>query len=225
MITKAVANGFRVIAPDLIGFGKSDKPANQDDYTYARHLEWLRSFLMTLGLQDIHLICQDWGGLLGLRLVAQTPDLFSAVIAANTMLPTGEHKASDAFLKWQQYSQTSVEFNVGNILQGATVTDLSEEVISAYNAPFPSDEYKAGVRKFPMLVPISTEDPESANNKLAWIELSQFTKPFITAFSDSDPITKGGETHYILKNGGHFLQEDCSDELINIAINNFKGIK
>ncbi len=230
LIIDAEQAGFRVIAPDLIGFGKSDKYITQDAYTYANHLEWLTQFLTKLQLKNIRLICQDWGGLLGLRLVAQFPDLFSAVVAANTMLPTGDHKPPQAFLEWQQYSQTSSNFDIGGIIQRGTHKELIEEVLAAYRAPFPLESHKAGVRKFPMLVPISPNDPESANNRQAWQSLSQFKKPFLTLFSDQDPVTKGGEkifqklvpgckgqNHKILQDGGHFLQEDCSKELIQLS--------
>jgi haloalkane dehalogenase len=238
MINVAASSGFRVIAPDLIGFGKSDKYANQEVYTYASHLEWLNRLIEQLALTEINLICQDWGGLLGLRLVAAQTEKFAAVVAANTMLPTGEHEPSEAFKAWQTYSQTTDNFNIGNIIQGATHKEIIEEVIAAYNAPFPSEKYKAGARKFPMLVPTSLDDPEAQNNKEAWEVLKTFTKPFLTAFSDKDPVTKGGEKifqklipgckgqkHTIIKNGGHFLQEDCALELITLAIECFRGHK
>jgi len=238
MINEAAASGFRVIAPDLIGFGKSDKYVSQDAYTYASHLDWLTRLIEKLQLSDIHLICQDWGGLLGLRLLAENPAMFAAVVAANTMLPTGEYAPSKAFLAWQEYSQTTDKFDIAGIIQRATHKDIIDEVIAAYNAPFPSEKYKAGARKFPMLVPTRADDPEALNNKEAWKVLSQFKKPFLTAFSDQDPVTKGGEKlfqklipgcigqpHTIIKNGGHFLQEDCSDELVTLAINCFRGCK
>lgn len=231
MINLAAEAGYRVIAPDLIGFGKSDKFDQQSAYTYAHHLQWLTTLITSLNLSNINLICQDWGGLLGLRIVAQQPDIFSSVIAANTMLPTGEHAPPKAFLDWQNYSQTTENFNIGNIIQGATHKDLIQEVIDAYNAPFETEAMKAGARKFPMLVPTSTDDPESQNNIQAWLSLSQFRKPFLTLFSDKDPVTKGGDkifqklvpgcdgqNHTILKDGGHFLQEDCAHELMRHAL-------
>jgi haloalkane dehalogenase len=238
MINEAASAGFRIIAPDLIGFGKSDKYASQAAYTYANHLTWLAKLLKQLSLNNIHLICQDWGGLLGLRLVASQPDLYAGVVAANTMLPVGGHDMPEAFLNWQAYSQSSPHFDIGSIIQGATHNDIIEEVLAAYNAPFPDETYKAGARKFPMLVPIDENDPEAINNKEAWKILATFNKPFLTAFSDNDPITKGGEkifqklvpgckgqAHSIMKNSGHFLQEDCSYELITLAVNFFKECK
>jgi haloalkane dehalogenase len=236
MIDKAASEGFRVIAPDLIGFGKSDKYAQQSAYTYANHLNWLNALIDKLGLKHIHLICQDWGGLLGLRILADRSDLFSACVAANTMLPTGDYHPGQAFVDWQHYSQNTKIFDCGNIIQNACEKELIEEIVAAYNAPFPEEKYKAGARKFPMLVPITPDDPEAQNNRLAWGKLQQFKKPFLTAFSDKDPITAGGDkvfqklvpgckdqAHVTLKDAGHFLQEDCGDQLISHAITLFKG--
>lgn len=231
MISPVVETGYRVIAPDLIGFGKSDKPTQRSDYTYQRHLDWVRQVIIQLNLKDITLVCQDWGGLLGLRLVAEHPDLFSQVLAANTMLPTGDHTPSDAFLNWQRFSQEVAVFPVSGIIKGATVTTLSPEVLAAYDAPFPDETYKAGVRQFPLLVPTTPDDPASAANRLAWQTLQQFTKPFITAFSDADPITAGadkiiqklipgcrGQAHTIIEQGGHFLQEDQGEKLAAVLL-------
>jgi haloalkane dehalogenase len=236
MIDYAVEAGFRVIAPDLIGFGKSHKYEEQEAYTYAHHLDWLNQFIDQLSLSNINLICQDWGGLLGLRILAERSELFSTCVAANTFLPTGDHHPGQDFLDWQQFSQSSPDFNIGKIIQRATHKDLIEEIVDAYNAPFPNERYKAGPRKFPMLVPISPDDPESNNNRLAWEKLKQFSKPFLTAFSDKDPITAGGEkvfqklipgcnkqNHALLKDGGHFLQEDVGEELIRLAIQFYKN--
>jgi haloalkane dehalogenase len=235
MISRAADAGYRVIAPDLIGFGKSDKPVSQSSYTFASHLAWLEVFMKKLKLENINLICQDWGGLLGLRLVAKYPNKFSTVVAANTFLPTGDEGANDAFKKWQDFSQSVPEFPVGDVIQKATYKTLSKHIIDAYNAPFPSEEYKAGVRKFPLLVPTTANNVESENNRQAWLTLGEFNKPFLTAFSDSDPITKGaekalqrripgcqGQNHVILTKGGHFLQEDVGHELIDTAIKFYK---
>ena len=231
MINPVVAAGYRVIAPDLIGFGKSDKPTQRSDYTYQRHLDWVRQIVIQLNLKDITLVCQDWGGLLGLRLVAEHADLFARVLAANTMLPTGDHAASEAFLNWQTFSQEVEIFPVAGIIKGATVTPLSPEVLAAYDAPFPDETYKAGVRQFPLLVPTTPDNPASEANRLAWQSLQQFTKPFITAFSDSDPITAGGDkvlqklipgckgqAHTTIEQGGHFLQEDQGKQLAEVLL-------
>lgn len=231
MIDPVLAAGYRVIAPDLIGFGKSDKPTKRSDYTYQRHLDWLRQVIIQLNLSDITLVCQDWGGLLGLRLVAEHSDLFARVLAANTMLPTGDHAASEAFLNWQTFSQEVEEFPVAGIIKGGTVTPLSPEVLAAYNAPFPDETYKAGVRQFPLLVPTSPDNPASEANRVAWQTLQKFAKPFITAFSDSDPVTSGGDkimqklipgcqgqAHTTVEQGGHFLQEDQGKQIAEVLI-------
>lgn len=231
MITPVVNAGYRVIAPDLIGFGKSDKPTKRSDYTYQRHLDWIRQIILQLKLTDITLVCQDWGGLIGLRLVAEHTGLFARVLAANTMLPTGDHAPNEAFLNWQRFSQEVEVFPVSGIIKGATVTEVSAEVLAAYDAPFPDESYKAGVRQFPLLVPTTPEDPASAANRLAWQALQQFTKPFITAFSDADPVTAGGDkimqklipgckgqAHTIISQGGHFLQEDQGEHLAHVLL-------
>ena len=230
MIEPVVAAGYRVIAPDLIGFGRSDKPVNREDYTYNRHVGWVRSLLLDhLDLRDITLICQDWGGLIGLRLVGNHPERFARVIAANTFLPDGEHDPGEAFRKWRDFSQTVPEFPVSMIIQGATTTELPAAVLAAYDAPFPEERYKAGARQFPALVPDRPDAPGAAENREAWQSLMAFDKPFITAFSDKDPITAGadavlrklipgcqGQPHTTIENGGHFLQEDQGEALARV---------
>jgi haloalkane dehalogenase len=232
MIPPLVAAGCRVIAPDLVGFGRSDKPADREDYTYARHVSWLSSHVFdALDLRGITLVCQDWGGLLGLRLVAADPDRFDAVVAANTYLPTGDGRPGEAFLNWQKFSQETPQFPVGAIINGGCTTDLSPDVIAAYDAPFPDETYKEGARQFPKLVPTSPEDPEAPANRAAWEVLSAFSKPFVCAFSDQDPITRGNEKglleriagtkdqpHTTIEGGGHFLQEDRGPELAQVVI-------
>jgi len=221
MIPVINSAGHRVIAPDLVGFGRSDKPINRADYTYQRHVDWMQDVIDQLKLNNITLVCQDWGGLIGLRLVAENPNRFSRVVAANTMLPTGDHAPGDAFLKWQKFSQEVPVFPTGQIINGATTTDLPPEVIAAYDAPYPDESYKAGARQFPLLVPVKPDDPASEKNRAAWEVLSTWEKPFLTAFSDSDPVTAGGDKimqklipgthgqpHTTINNGGHFLQED-----------------
>jgi haloalkane dehalogenase len=231
MISPMVAAGYRVIAPDLIGFGKSDKPTKQSDYTYQRHVDWIRTLLIELKLSDITLVCQDWGGLIGLRLVAEHNDLFARVLAANTMLPTGDQPPGEAFMKWKTFSQEVQIFPVAGVIKGATVSELSIPTLNAYNAPFPDETYKAGVRQFPLLVPVTPDDPASEANRRAWQVLQQFSKPFITAFSDSDPVTAGGDrimqklipgcqgqAHTIIQQGGHFLQEDQATALSKVLL-------
>lgn len=231
MIPVLAAAAHRAVAPDLVGFGKSDKPASRDDYTYQSHMDWLHAWLETVDLTDITLVCQDWGGLLGLRLVAEHPDRFARVVAANTFLPTGHGTLSDAFLAWREFSQETPEFPTGNIINGGCTTDLSPEVIAAYDAPFPDESYKEGARIFPVLVPISTDDPSSAPNTEAWKSLAAFPRPFLTAFSDGDPVTAGNDTplqeriagaagqpHTTILGGGHFLQEDEGEQLARVVV-------
>jgi haloalkane dehalogenase len=231
IIPIVVEAGHRAIAPDLIGFGRSDKPVDRDDYTYARHVAWVTAFLDAVELDDITLLCQDWGGLIGLRLVAAQPDRFAGVVAANTFLPDGTATPSKAFLDWQRFSQTVEEFPTGFILQGATTTELSDAEVAAYEAPFPDQSYVAGARAFPALVPTSPDDPGAIANAEAWRALEQFDKPFVTAFSDSDPVTGGadaalrrcipgaqGQPHTTLVGGHHFLQEDVGPELAQVVV-------
>ncbi|WP_240204608.1 haloalkane dehalogenase [Streptomyces actuosus] len=223
--------GHRCVAPDLIGFGRSDKPAARSDYTYQRHVDWMREALFyRLDLRDITLVCQDWGGLIGLRLVAEHPDRFARVVVANTFLPAGDGEPSKAFLKWREFSQNTPDLRVGDIVNSGCRSDLSPAVTAAYDAPFPDDSFKAGARRFPMLVPISPDDPASGPNREAWQALQRFDKPFLCAFSDQDPITGGldrifrervpgarGQQHITIKDGGHFLQEDRGSELAEIV--------
>ena len=163
-----LSSNFRVIVPDLIGFGKSDKLINREDYTYQNHIDWISTFIQKLDLKDIILFCQDWGGLIGLRIITEMENRFSMVIASNTTLPTGKIPMPESFLQWRAYSQHSSGFNIGKVIDMGTVQPLSEKVYEAYNAPFPSEEYKAGARIFPTLVPINEDDPESIKNLKAW---------------------------------------------------------
>jgi haloalkane dehalogenase len=232
VVPPLVAAGHRAVAPDIVGFGRSDKPAARDDYTYARHVEWMRAALFDdLDLQGVTLVCQDWGGLIGLRLVAEHPDRFARVVVANTFLPTGDNDPGDAFLAWQRFSQEVPEFPTGMIVNGGTVTDLPAEVIAAYDAPFPDESHKEGARQFPLLVPTSPDDPAAPANRKAWEVLEAFDKPFLTAFSDQDPITGGadrvfqervpgaaGQPHTTIAGGGHFLQEDAGEDLARVVV-------
>jgi len=231
MIPVFTGAGYRAVAPDLVGFGRSDKPTELDDYTYQRHVDWMTAWLGAVDLQHATLVCQDWGALIGLRLLAENPDRFDRVVVANGFLPTGDAAPGEAFLRWREYSQTTPNFHVGGIIKGGCRTELSEDVIAAYDAPFPDDSYKAGARKFPVLVPISPDDPASAPNKAAWTVLEKWEKPALTAFSDQDPITRGadrafqarvpgtkGQPHTTIEGGGHFLQEDKGEELANVIV-------
>jgi len=231
MIPVLTAAGHRAVAPDFVGFGRSDKPVRREEYTYQRHVDWTRAFLEALDLRNITLVCQDWGGLIGLRLSAEHPERFARIVAANTFLPTGDRSPGEAFLAWRRYSQETPEFHVGGIVKGGCVSDLPPEVIAAYDAPFPDDRYKAGARQFPALVPISPDDPAAAPNRKAWEVLLRWEKPFLTAFSDSDRITRGGDRvlqamipgakgqpHTTIQGAGHFLQEDKGEELAVVVV-------
>ena len=231
MISNVSAAGYRVLAPDLIGFGKSDKSSETSDYTYTSHVKWMTQWFEQMDVSDAVLFCQDWGGLLGLRLVSAFPDKFAGVVAANTFLPTGDVEPSEAFKSWRTFSQTVPEFPVGGIIRGATVKDFTDGVEAAYDAPYPDETYKAGARIFPALVPTSPDMDGAADNVEAWKVLRKFEKPFLTCFSDQDPVTRGGDkgfqklvpgckgqAHTIVKGGGHFLQEDVHTELSDIII-------
>jgi len=229
MIRGLVAAGVRVVAPDLVGFGRSDKPASPDDYTYQRHVDWMAGFVDALALRDVTLFCQDWGGLVGLRLVADDPARFARVVASNTFLPTGDQRPSDAFFAWQKFAMEVPVLPVGRIVAGGCVRPVAPEVVAAYDAPFPDESYKAGARKFPQLVPVRPDDPASDANRAAWQRLERYDRPFLTAFSDSDPITRGadrhlqkripgaaGQPHTTIARAGHFVQEDAGDELAQV---------
>jgi haloalkane dehalogenase len=231
MVPILAAAGHRVIAPDLIGFGRSDKPDKRTDYTYQHHVDWMTSFIKAIDLQHATLVGQDWGGLIGLRLAAEHTERFAHIVAANTFLPTGDRPAGEAFLRWQQFSQNTPNFDAGWIVNSGCSTDLSDEIKAAYNAPFPDDTYKEGARQFPLLVPTSPDDPAAAANRKAWEVLNKWEKPFLCAFGDSDPVTKGGDRAFIaavpgtknqphttIAGGGHFIQEDRGEELAKVIV-------
>jgi haloalkane dehalogenase len=238
MIPLIAEAGNRVIAPDLVGFGRSDKPADRNDYTYQRHVDWIQQVIDKLPLNRITLVCQNWGGLIGLRLVAAAPYRFDRVVVANTGLPTGDQKMSDAFLEWQRFSRETSEFPVGTIVSSGCHQPLSHAIIAAYDAPFPDETYKAGARIFPSLVPTTPDDPAAPANREAWKVLQGFEKPFLTAFSDKDPITGGGDKvfqklipgaknqpHTTIQGGGHFLQEDCGPAFASVVIDFLESTK
>ena len=229
MIPPLVARGHRVLAPDLVGFGRSDKPAARADYTFERHVDWISAWLTALELTNITLFCQDWGGLIGLRLVARFPERFARVVAANTALPVGGHKAPLPFKLWLAFSQLVPRFPVGWLVSKGTVRGLAAAEKAAYDAPFPDERYKAGVRQFPLLVPVTDAHASVAECKQAWQVLSRYEKPFLTAFSDRDPITRGGDRifrervpgakgqpHATIRHAGHFLQEDQPAMLVEL---------
>jgi haloalkane dehalogenase len=230
-----VRAGLRVVAPDLVGFGRSDKPVRREDYTYQRQVDWTRAFADRLGLDGIRLLCHDWGGLIGLRMVGEQPDRFARVLATNTGLPTGDRAPVDAFRAWRLYVQQVPDLSAGEVVAKYNVKPLPPEVASAYDAPFPDESYKAGARQFPLLVPIAPDDPASDANRRAWESLTRFDRPLLTVFGDSDPFTAGvdrvlqkkipgaaGQPHATL-HAGHFIQEDAPQELATRAASFFAG--
>jgi haloalkane dehalogenase len=219
--------GCRVIAPDLVGFGRSDKPADVADHTYARHVEWMRAALFgALDLRDVTLVGQDWGGLIGLRLLAENPDRFARVVAANTGLPDGRHEMPPVWHQFRETVANAPTLDVGRFVASGCRVPLDPAVVAAYDAPFPDETYKAGPRAMPQLVPLSPDDPGAIGNQRAWEVLTTLTTPFLCAFSDGDPITgpmasilpslipgAAGQPHTTIRGAGHFLQEDAGEEL------------
>lgn len=261
MIPSLVAAGFRVFAPDLIGFGRSDKPTRIGDYTYARHIAWMSEWLTTLGLDEITLFCQDWGSLIGLRLVAAFPERFSHVVLSNGGMPIGmipeefteplkdayktlpvvkaeelgerfrDESGIPGFLYWRKFCAESPDLDIGHLMALTSAVPLSADAIAAYDAPFPDQSYMAGARRFPSLVPVFHDEPEVEENKAAWEALRQFDKPFMTAFSDKDPVTAGGDqiflrevpgcqgvAHRTIENAGHFLQQDAHEQCVQAIL-------
>lgn len=230
MIPVLVDAGHRVVVPDLVGFGRSDKPARISDHTYARHVTWTSDLVFeVMGLDRITLFCQDWGGLIGLRLVAARPDRFLRVVTGNTGLPRGEGSLGEAFLAWQRHSVETPVFRTGRIVSSGCVRPLAPETIAAYEAPFPDDRYLAGPRIMPSLVPGDASSPEAGPNTAAWESLRRFERPWLCTFSDGDPVTRGGDRtfieeipgtrgqpHITVSDAGHFLQEDKGAELAAI---------
>jgi haloalkane dehalogenase len=230
MISPLAAAGFRVLAPDLIGFGRSDKPITRAAYSYASNLDWLEQWFLKRDLRDVTLFCQDWGGLLGLRLVAAHPDLFARVLASNTALPDGSD-LGDGFRQWRDFSQSRPDMEVGKVVARGVNRRLTPAEISAYDAPFPDVTYKAAVLTFPTLVPVGPDDCEAAENRQAWSSLEQFQKPFLTAFGDRDPVLghmdsvlreripgAARQPHMRLESAGHFSQEDEAELFVHTLL-------
>lgn len=217
--------GMRAIAPDLIGFGRSDKPVAVADYTYQRHMDWLLAWVEAQDLREITLFCQDWGSLLGLRLAAEHPDRFARIVVANGMLPTAQHGIPAAFYLWRAFALYTPIFPTGQIVNLGSLRKLSAKERRGYDAPFPSARYQAGARAFPALVPTRADDPAIPANRAAWQALAAWEKPFLTLFGTGDPILgkadralqrhipgAAGQPHDRLR-GGHFIQEDQGPEL------------
>jgi len=198
-----------------------------EDHSFARHVEWIRGLAFDrLDLRGLTLVGQDWGGLIGLRLVAENPDRFARVVAANTGLPTGDQPMPDVWLRFREVVRTASALSVSRLVQSGCQTTLTPEILAAYEAPFPDPSYAAAVRAMPGLVPTSPDDPASAANRAAWARLAAWDKPFLVAFSDRDPITGGmapvlkktvpgaaGLDHPVIEGAGHFLQEDAGERL------------
>lgn len=230
MIPIVVAAGHRVIAPDLIGFGKSDKLTDINAYSYQTHMGWLAALLTRLDLRDVTLVGQDWGALLGLRLAAEHADRFAAIVIGNGMLPTGDGKVPPAFKIWKNFALHSPWFPIGRIVNSGCFRTLTADERRAYDAPFPSAKYKAGARAFPRLVPVTPTDPATVANRAAWEVLATWEKPFLTTFSNGDPITRGGDKYmqkripgakgmpHVTLRGGHFLQEDAPEEFAEAVV-------
>ncbi len=227
MIPVLVEAGYRVVVPDIIGFGKSDKPVRQEDHTLRRHVQWMQTLLFdSLHLDQINFFLQDMGGMIGLRVVSENPERIHSVIVANTALPTGDQIPGEAFLRWQETLQNMDPFPVATVIQWGCESDLTEEVLSAYNAPYPDESFKAAPRALPLIVPVSSNDPETNNMREAWSVLKRFNKPFLTVYGESSHVTLGwyktfqekipgakNQPHEIIPSGGHFLQEDSKEYL------------
>lgn len=234
MIPILVAAGHRVICPDLVGFGRSDKPTQLSDHTYARHVEWMRALAFDeLDLQRVTLVGQDWGGLIGLRLAAEHPDRFARLVVANTGLPPGDFPMPEVWWQFRKAIQSVPNLEVGRFVAAGCRRPMSDAVRAAYDAPFPDDSYCTGPRAMPGLVPTVPDDPASEPNRRAWAALCQSPTPMLVAFSDGDPITgamgpifagqmrgAAGREHPVIADAGHFLQEDAGEELAE-AINAF----
>ncbi len=229
-------SGFRAMAPDLIGFGRSDKPAAMSDYSYAAHVSWTLAWMEQQKLTDITLVCQDWGSLIGLRLAAEHAHRFARIIVANGFLPIADRPAPFAFRVWRAFARYTPVFPTGRIVQAGTTGRLPPRVVAAYDAPFPSSDYQAGARAFPRLVPTDPNDPAVPANRAAWESLGLWTKPFLTAFGKKDPILgfadrllqrhvpgASGQPHQDLLHAGHFVQEDAGEELARIAVDWIRG--
>ncbi len=223
LIPVFTAAGMRVVCPDLVGFGRSDKPATVEDHSYARHVEWLRELVFdVLDLRAVTLVGQDWGGLIGLRLAAEHPERIARLVPTNTGLPTGDHPMPEVWHQFRATVQSAPQLDIGRFVQAGCRTQLPPDVLAAYQAPFPDDAFTAGPRAMPSLVPTVSNDPASAANRAAWSVLGQLPSPTLVAFSDSDPITgpmgpilqrhiagARGRQHPVVAGAGHFLQEDA----------------
>jgi haloalkane dehalogenase len=216
--------GLRVVAPDLVGFGRSDKPAQTDDHTYARHVEWMRALLFDqLGLSGVTVVGHDWGGLIGLRVATENADRVARIVATNTGLPTGDQSMPEVWLRFREAVRTAPTLDVARFVRSGCLTPLSAAAEAAYDAPFPDETFKAAPRIMPDLIPTTPDNPASAANRTAWQRLSTWDKPFLVAYSDKDPITGGmapilartvpGNQSVTIPEAAHFIQEDAGTRL------------
>ncbi|MDT7783217.1 MAG: haloalkane dehalogenase, partial [Pseudonocardiales bacterium] len=225
MIPPLVDAGYRVLAPDLIGFGKSDKPTAGAEYTYQRHVDWVSGWMDDLGLQDVTMFGQDWGSLIGLRIAGEQPARFARIVISNGFLPTAQHGTPIAFRAWRAFARWTPVFPAGRLVQAGTVEPVDSQVRAAYDAPYPSSKYQAGARAFPRLVPTDPDNPAVPANRAAWDALGEFDRPFLAIFGKNDPILgkadrpliahvpgAQGQPHDRIR-GGHFIQEDSGPEL------------
>jgi haloalkane dehalogenase len=229
MLDALVARGQRVVCPDLVGFGRSDKPTDQGWYTYERHVEFVTRHLDQLDLQDVTVVVQDWGGPIGLRWAVEHGDQVGRLVILNTGLFTG--RVSKGFMAWREFAERTPDLPIGMIMQGATTTDLDPEIVAAYEAPFPTPESKAGAQRFPLLVPLTPDDPGAAEMLSVKHALSWWDKPTLVAFSDGDPVfpyPKSGEQFTSLipaageqvriEGAAHFLQEDRGAAIVDAML-------
>jgi haloalkane dehalogenase len=229
MLDALVASGHRVVCPDLVGFGRSDKPTDQAFYTYERHVQSVTAHLDTLDLQDVTVVVQDWGGPIGLRWAMEHADQVGRLVIMNTGLFTG--RVSKGFMAWRTFAENTPDLPIGVIMQNATTTDLSPEIVAAYEAPFPTAESKAGAQRFPLLVPLTAEDPGAAEMAAVQEALSRWQKPVLVAFSDSDPVFPYPQSGQVfvdllptatgqvcIEGAAHFLQEDRGPQIVDAML-------
>jgi haloalkane dehalogenase len=226
MIPPLLQDGYRVVAPDLVGFGRSDKPARRADHSYANQVAWMNAWLQALDLHDVTLFCQDWGSLIGLRMVVDAPHRFTRIVLANGGLPTGGGHTPRAFTLWRAFARFSPWFPIGRIVAFGCARALSPQAMAAYEAPFPTRRHRIAARLMPGFVPTTPDAPQARENRAAWEFYQRCNKPFLTLFSNRDPVTRGGhrvwqkrvpgaqgQPHAVTRGAGHFLQEDKGPEL------------
>lgn len=231
MIPGLLEAGYRVLAPDLVGFGRSDKPASKSDYSYLNHVLWMCAWMEGLDLRHLTLFCQDWGSLIGLRMAAHAPERFDRIVLANGGLPTGTTPVPRAFRLWRAFARYSPWFPIGRIVKAGCASGLTAAEVAAYDAPFPTRQHRIAARLFPGFVPTTPDDPERERNEQAWKVFEQWHKPFLTLFSNRDPVTRGGhriwqqkvpgaagQPHAVTRGAGHFLQEDKGPELAQAIV-------